>query len=124
MPELMVVLGEIEEAALRELESAAIGSRRRLDDRKAGLEDPRVHHFAHGLARRRLERVPQVAGLGVVELMLVQVKTNSVAKDVGAQELLEHPQHGRALFIGQDVEHRAAVFGTRSEERRVGKEWR
>src|SRR5208282_6561453 len=94
-----------------ELEPAAVGSWRRVDDRKAGLEDPRVHHLAYGLVRRRLERVPQVAGLGVVELMLFEVKADAVAENIGAQKLLEHPQHRRALLVSKDVEHRAAIFG-------------
>ena len=112
MPKLSVVLDQVEEPPLRNLESTAVGRRRRVDNREARLEDPRVHHLAHGLARRRLERVPQIAGLGVVELMLLQVEPDAVAENVLAEKLLEHPQHRRTLLVSQDVEHRAAIFGT------------
>src|SRR4029077_18327518 len=73
---------------------------------------PRVDHFADRLARRRFERLPEVAGLGVGELMLLQIEADSVAEEVVAEKLLEHPEHGGALLVGEDVEHRAAVFGT------------
>ena len=82
-----------------------------LDHRVAALEDPRVHHLAHRLAGRRLDRVPQVRGLGVAELVHGQVVTDAASELVLAQVLLQHPENGRALLVREDVEHPFCVAG-------------
>ena len=121
LPELIVaggggVFGEIEKPPLAHHQRAPIGSHGRLDHRKARLENPRVHQLAHRLVGSLLQRVPQVAGLGVGVLMLAQVGGDALAETLRAQVLLEHPEHRGALLVGQHVEHRARVLGAQHGE--------
>jgi hypothetical protein len=74
------------------------------------VKDPSVHHRGNGLPRSLSERLPQVGGLGVAELVPLQVEANAVAEHLGADVLLEHPQDGGALLVGEEVEHRLAVL--------------
>ena len=98
---------QVAEAALRELEPRAVGLDG--DERVARLEDPAVHHRRDGLAGRVPERLPEIGGLGVRVPVPLEVEADALAEDVGAQVLLEHPQHGRALLVREEVEHRHAV---------------
>ena len=100
-------LRQIREALLAQHELAPVepGAHERI----ARLEDPAVHHFGNRLARGAPERRPQVAGIGVGVRVAPEVLADAVAEDRGAQVLLEHAQHRRALLIGQDVEHRVGV---------------
>ena len=80
-----------------------------LHDGIPGLEDPRVHDPAHRLAGGRLDRIPQVVGLGVGVRVGAEVVAHAGPEAVDAEVLLEHPQQGATLLIGQHVEHAFAV---------------
>ena len=48
--------------------------------------------------------------------MPLQVDAHSAPELLGAEVLLQHPQHGRALLVGEDVEHRLGLAGRRHRE--------
>ena len=100
-------LGQVREAFLAQHELAPLdpGAHERI----AGLEDPAVHHRRDRLARGAAERGPEVAGVGVGVGVPPEVLADAVAKDRRTEMLLEHPEHGRALLVGQHVEHRVGV---------------
>ena len=89
----------------------AVGGLLDLDERVAALVDPAVHHRADGRTADVLERIPQVAGLGVRVGMGLQVVAHAVTEDLGAQVLFEHANDRRALLVGQDVEHAFGFLG-------------
>ena len=63
------------------------------DERVTRLPDPRVHQRTHRYCRvGLLDRVPQIAGLGVAVGVCLQVQADALAERFGAEVLLEHPQ--------------------------------
>ena len=98
---------EVGEAALREPEPGPLG----LDghERVTRVKDPAVHDLGDGLSGRVPERFPEIGGLGIGEAVAVQIEAHPGAEDVRAQVLLEHAEHGRALLVGEQVEHGLAV---------------
>ena len=58
-----------------------------------------------------LQRVPQIGGLGVRELVAIEVVAHAGAERVGAEPPLEHAQDRAALLVREDVEHAVGVFG-------------
>ena len=81
------------------------------DQRVSTLEDERVHDVAYRLAAGLFQRVPKVGGHRVGVGVCGQIRTHAVAEDLGPDVLLQHPQHGRTLFVGQEVEHALRLFG-------------
>ena len=100
-------LGQIREALLAQHELAPLEAG--ADERIARREDPGVHHLGDRLAGRRAERRPEVTRVGVGVGVAAEIVADTVAEDVGAEELLEHPEDGRALLVGEHVEHRVGV---------------
>ena len=75
----------------------------------AAPEYPALHQVAHRPARCLLESHPQVFVVGVPVEVGRQVATDPVAEDILAQELLQHPDDGRTLLVGEQVEHGLCV---------------
>jgi hypothetical protein len=94
---------------LREDEVVAVAAHR--EERIAGVEDPVVHDRGDRLAGGLTERRPQIAGVGVAVGVRAEILPDAVAEDGGPEMLLHHPEDGRALLVGQDVEHRVGVTG-------------
>ncbi len=92
---------------------AAVGRRHEAgaDEREPRLPDPRVHHPAHGFARRRLDGIPQVVGLGVRVGVRAQIVAHALLEDVGADVLLQHAQQCSALVVREHVEHAVGLCG-------------
>ncbi len=85
------------------------GPGRDAHERIAALEDPGIHDAARGLARRGLDRVPEIGVLGVPVRVLRQVRAHARTELVGAEVLLEHAKDSGALLVGQDVVHALGV---------------
>ena len=81
------------------------------DQGMPALEDEGVHDVADRLAARFFQRVPQVGGDGVGVGVRLEVRAHAVPEDLGPDVLLEHPQDGAALFVGQEVEHPLGLLG-------------
>ena len=81
------------------------------DQGMPALEDEGVHDVAHRLTARFLQRVPKVGGDRVGVGVGLEVRPHAVPEDLGPDVLLEHPQHGTALFVGQEVEHPLGLLG-------------
>ena len=64
-------------------------------------EDPALHQVTHRLARCLLKSRPQVLVVGVSVEVGRQIATDSVAKGILAEELLQHPDDGRPLLVGE-----------------------
>ena len=79
------------------------------DQRIAGLKHPGVHHRPNRPFDGFFQRVPQVGRLRVAVGVLGEIVAHPFSKRVRPQVLLQHPQHGGAFFVGQDVEHGPGV---------------
>src|SRR4029450_10641844 len=99
----------VREAALAELDTAALGTRDH--DRVAGTEDPAVHHLGNRQEGRGAEGLPQIGGLGIAETVALEIEPHPFTKDLAAEVLLEHAEDRGALLVGEEVEHRLAVAG-------------
>ena len=112
--EVFVALAQvarIAEPLLGESDRAAVVDQVDVDHGEPTLEDPAVHDASNRLAGGLLDRVPEVGGLGVVELVLGEVEADAVAEAIALEVLLEHADDRGALLVGEDVEHPLGVLG-------------
>ena len=75
------------------------------------LEYPALHDLSHGLARRVGQRVPQVRGHGVGVGVPPQVEAHPGPERLRTEVLLQHADQGRALLVGDHVEHVLGLGG-------------
>src|ERR1019366_2628129 len=75
------------------------------DERGNAPEEPGIYYVAHRRTRDLFDGVPQVRRTGIGVTVLAQVVADAVAVGLGAEVLLEHAQHGRALFVRETGEH-------------------
>src|SRR5438445_2503165 len=105
-----VGVGEI--ARLRELElEAPVGvAGADVDERVPRFFDPRVRDLRDVLARRFVERAPEIVSRGVRFRVPFQIDAHAFAERVLAEVTLDHAQHRSALRVRDRVEPLRRLF--------------
>ena len=80
------------------------GERRHVEDRHARLTDERLENLIDRLPGRCGDRLPEILGRRVAVGMGPQIRVDAVAERRGAHVVLDHPNDGGALLVGNRVE--------------------